>query len=206
MTFPSWAEPDFFTLEQICQRWSDWSCTVTDLIQLCRSDKIEISVYLPQTETSTGLDISGCFSMSPDDILEDRGDHRVETSTVFEYRRGEKNEKNLIVHFLCKKQFLSSDTMVITKEERDRFETKNEQVKNTDGLPVEQADRPMNPREKNGMLSVMYVQSCMPKVDTTHPSKAAGIIKVAAAELGVEVPSEQTIANYLKSANNKKAN
>lgn len=203
MTFPSWAEPDFFTLEQICQRWSDWHCTVTDLIQLCRSDKIEISVYLPQTETSTGLDISGCFSMSPDDIVEDHGDYRVETSTLFEYRSEKKNKENLIVHFLCKKQFLSSDSMVITTEERDRLEAEKKQVKTTNDSLAKQTDSPMNSRKENGMLSVMYVMSYLPKLDIIHPSKAAGVIKAAADEMGKEVPSEQTIANYLKAANSK---
>jgi len=206
MTFPSWAEPDFFTLEQICQRWSDWDCSVADIIQLFKSDKIEVSVDLPLTKTSTGLDISGRFAVLPDDIRENHGDYQVELSTVFESRHSEKNKENLIAHQLRKKQFLFSDSLVITKKERDRFEAGSKQARTTDGSPIEPADTPINSREKNGMQSVMEVLCLMSRVNMKNVFKTAGIIKMEADLAEIKTPSVQTIANYLKSINDRNTN
>lgn len=203
MVFPPFNEPDFFTLEQICQRWSSWNCTVADLIQLCRSDKIEIGVNLSQEEAEYGSLISGYFALSPHDIKDDQNDYRVETDAVFEYSN-EEGKKEPAVHLLADRGFWHSGHLVISKRERDRVEMLGRPEQATSNPPEEQISEPLRTREKNGLLSVIETLCVMANLDLSKDHKAAGVIKMEADNSKIEAPSAQTIARYLKAIADKK--
>lgn len=203
MAFPPYNEPDFFTLNQICRRWSDWGCTVDDLIQLCRSDKIEIGVNLSQVKAEYGSLISGYFALSPHDIKDDQNDYRVETDAVFEYSN-EEEKKEPVVHLLADRGFWHSGHLVISKRERDRVEMLGRPEQATSNPPEEQISEPLRTREKNGLLSVIETLCVMANLDLSKDHKAAGVIKMEADNSKIEAPSAQTIARYLKAIADKK--
>ena len=213
MTFPGGAEPDYFTLEQICQRWSDWHCTIAKLFQLCESNKIDIGIYLPtrspdkqrnDQQHKDNRSFSGFFSLSINDIK--GGDsYRQLSNAPFSmdidtlYRHIEDTgELVTITYPLPRKHEMSSEDLVISRVERDRFESKYKITFSNSKTSQQPIDKPLSVREKNNLLLIIDTLCDIADIDTTHPSKAANIMIKAADISGKELPSAHTIEKRLK--------
>lgn len=59
------------------------------------------------------------------------------------------------------------------------------------------ADPPMGKRERDTLLTIIFVLCKEAKIDHTRPAKAAGFIQATAIDLGVSLP-ETTVEGYLK--------
>ena len=210
MTFPPGVEPDYFTLEQICQRWSDWHCTNSKLFQLCRSDKIEIGVNLPPTtinDTSIKHDlntvsISGYFALSIHDIEKGcRYNHETITTNKVYKSRNDKNEtgKPITTAYILPHEHLwSLDYLVITKIERDIFEDKSKTAVNDNKTLQQSNDKTINPRVKTNLLRGIKLLCHEKKINPSHPTSGAETMIRLADKAGFKIPTKNTIAGWLK--------
>lgn len=189
MTFPDWAEPDYFTLDQICERWSDWNCSQQKLFQLCISNKIELGVDLMSTEVDDGL-ISGYFALPIDAIKygHNFNNKTIETCTVYQSQNDKKKsrKKTRTKYTLPYRGTWPFNELVISKIERDRFE-KRTPPSNASGTT----------RERNNLLRVVKVLCHKQNIDLKHPYSAAEAIIKLADNAGMKTPTINTIVNWL---------
>lgn len=207
MSSPHWPEPDFFTLQQISQRWAQWDCDESKLIQLCRSKKIEIGINLSPTPVkdesyshvfnNTNL-IEGFVALSIDDIERVNDGIQTVIKKVYESKKPTSSKQPGTSYQLVMVEQISSYSLVITKTERDRFEKEHDLIVNHKVNTQKNVNKPLHSIEKTNMLRGIKLLIKILKIDINHPSSAADKIIKEAARAEIGIPSRNTIVNWLK--------
>lgn len=162
MSLPNLPEPNYFTLQQICERWD---CDEDRLIQYCQSDMLEIGVVLDGSDAyQVGRNsekirsrLSGFYGLSCSDVA---GTHYWGESpspcdefcchvkkvrmpdnldSFNEYGGDDIDIDNEFE--LERRHVFSSDSLLVTKLERDRFENEHKINVSTAGDISNAADK-----------------------------------------------------------------
>lgn len=210
MTSSHWPEPDFFTLQQVSQRWVQWDCDESQLIQLCRSKKIEIGINLSPTLVkdesashvfNNAILIEGFFALSIDDI--ERANDGVPTVTkkVYESKENKKptsKKKPGASYQLMVAKQISPGALVITKAERDRFEKEHDLIIKNKENTQKTTNKPLSSREKNNLLRPLKAFCLDYKFDTSRSARTAESVIEVGDRNGTKMPSRSTMEKWIK--------
>lgn len=187
-----------------------WDCTENILIQLCESNKIEIGTNLSQTyareeisvnHLNKSILIEGFFVLSIKDIKRINNLLPTVVRTVYESKKNSKltgDNKTKQAFLLKEGETMSSEALVITKTERDRFEKEFKVIIHDNEIIQEPVDKTTHPREKKNLLRVIKALCYKANIDVDHSTKAAETIIRIADKAGIKTPARNTIANWLK--------